>query len=62
MSGTGTDPNTCNNVSVVAPGGTYSARLGNSGVGRQAEKLIYTIPVVDASNSLFIYKFIKSYL
>ena len=57
MSGTGTDPNTCNNVSVVAPGGTYSARLGNSGVGRQAEKLIYTIPVVDASNSLFIYKY-----
>lgn len=57
MSGTGTDPNTCNNVSVVAPGGNFSARLGNSSVGRQAEKLIYTIPVVDASNSLFIYKY-----
>ena len=57
MTGTGTDPNTCNNVTVVAPGGTYSARLGNSSVGRQAEKLTYIIPVVDASNSLFIYKY-----
>ena len=57
MTGTGTDPNTCNNVTVVAPGGTYSARLGNSSVGRQAEKLTYTIPVVDASNALFIYKY-----
>lgn len=57
MSGLGTDPNTCNNVTVVAPGGSYSARLGNSSVGRQAEKLTYTIPVVDASNSLFIYKY-----
>lgn len=57
MSGTGTDPNTCNNVSYVAPGGTYSARLGNAINGRQAEKLTYTIPVVDASNALFIYKY-----
>ena len=57
MTGTGTDPNTCNVVSYVAPGGTYSARLGNATSGRQAEKLTYTIPVVDASNSLFIYKY-----
>jgi gliding motility-associated-like protein len=57
MTGTGTDPNTCNNVTYVAPGGTYSARLGNSNVGREAEKLTYTIPVVDASNALFIYKY-----
>jgi gliding motility-associated-like protein len=57
MTGTATDPNTCNNVPVVAPGGTYSARLGNSNNGRQAEKLTYTIPVVDASNALFIYKY-----
>ena len=57
MSGTATDPNTCNNVPVVAPGGTYSARLGNANNGRQAEKLTYTIPVVDASNALFIYKY-----
>ena len=57
MTGTGTDPNTCNVVSYVAPGGTYSARLGNANNGRQAEKLTYTIPVVDASNALFIYKY-----
>ena len=57
MTGTATDPNTCNNVPVVAPGGTYSARLGNAINGRQAEKLTYTIPVVDASNALFIYKY-----
>ena len=57
MTGTGRDPNTCNVVSYVAPGGTYSARLGNSATGRQAEKLTYTIPIVDASNALFIYKY-----
>lgn len=57
MTGTGTDPNTCNVVSYVAPGGTYSARLGNSSTKREAEKLTYTIPVVDASNALFIYKY-----
>ena len=57
MTGTARDPNTCNTVPVVAPGGTYSARLGNAINGRQAEKLTYTIPVVDASNALFIYKY-----
>jgi gliding motility-associated-like protein len=57
MSGTGTDPYTCNVVSVVAPGGTFSARLGNSNTGRQAEKLSYRIPIVDVSNALFIYKY-----
>ena len=57
MSGTGTDPYTCNTVPIVAPGGRYSARLGNSGNGRQAEKLSYRIPIVDASNALFIYKY-----
>ena len=57
MSGTGTDPYTCNTVPVVAPGGLYSARLGNSSTGRQAEKLSYTIPNVTSSNALFIYKY-----
>lgn len=57
MTGTGTDPFTCNVVPVVAPGGTFSARLGNSSTGRQAEKLSYTIPLVDPSNALFIYKY-----
>lgn len=56
MTGTGTDPNTCGNVTVVAPGGTYSARLGNDSSGRQAEKLLYTT-VVSPSNALFIYKY-----
>ena len=56
MSGTGTDPNTCNKVTVVAPGGLYSARLGNDSIGAEAEKLTYSL-VVDPSNSLFIYKY-----
>src|SRR6478672_2060754 len=56
MSGTGTDPNTCNMVTVVAPGGLYSARLGNDGTGSEAEKLTYSL-TVSPSNSLFIYKY-----
>ncbi|MEC4048522.1 T9SS type B sorting domain-containing protein [Flavobacterium sp. SUN046] len=56
MSGTGTDINTCGNVTVVAPGGLYSARLGNDISGAQAEKLSYTLNVT-ANNSLFIYKY-----
>ncbi len=56
MSGTGTDPNTCNTVTYVAPGGLFSARLGNDNIGAEAEKLTYSL-IVDASNSLFIYKY-----
>lgn len=56
MSGTGTDPNTCNAVTVVAPGGLYSARVGNDQSGSQAETLSYTITVTPSS-SLFIYKY-----
>ncbi len=56
MSGTGTDPNTCGNVTVVAPGGLYSARLGNDNTNAEAEKLTYSLNV-SASNSLFIYKY-----
>lgn len=56
MSGIGTDPNTCNKVTVVAPGGLYSARLGNDRTGAEAEKLTYSL-VVTPSNSLFIYKY-----
>jgi hypothetical protein len=41
MSGTGTDPYTCNTVPVVAPGGLYSARLGNSSTGRHAVFLLH---------------------
>ena len=50
MSGTGTDINTCNVVPVVAPGGTYSARLGNESVGSEAEGLSYTFTVTPQSN------------
>ena len=57
MSGTGKDPNTCNVVSYVAPGGIYSARLGNENYHAEAEKLTYTIPNIDSSNNLFIYKY-----
>ena len=56
MSGTGTDINTCNVVPYVAPGGIYSARLGNDNNGAEAETLSYSI-TVDPSNSLFIYKY-----
>lgn len=56
MSGNETDPNTCGAVTVVAPGGLYSARLGNSNTGTEAEKLTYSLDVT-ASNTLFIYKY-----
>ena len=56
MSGTGTDPNTCNMVHVVSPGGLYSARVGNDSTGGEAETLSYRITVTPTS-SLFIYKY-----
>jgi gliding motility-associated-like protein len=56
MTGPGTDPNTNGAVTVVAPGGTFSARLGNDDVGGEAEQLSYQI-AVDASNALFIYRY-----
>ncbi|MFT3796223.1 T9SS type B sorting domain-containing protein [Flavobacterium sp.] len=56
MSGNGTDPNTCDNVHVVAPGGLYSARVGNAQIGAEAEKLTYSI-TVSPSSALFIYKY-----
>lgn len=56
MTGDGTDPNTCNMLSVVAPGGIYSARLGNQQTGGHTERLSYTITVTPET-SLFIYKY-----
>lgn len=56
MTGTGTDPNTCNVVHVVSPGGLYSARVGNDQVGAEAETLSYRVTVTPSS-SLFIYKY-----
>lgn len=52
MSGNGTDPNTDNVVTMVAPGGSYSARLGNSLNGAQAERLQYSFTVDDNHNGL----------
>lgn len=56
MSGTGTDPRTCNNVTVVAPGGLFSARLGNSNIGAEAEGLSYTFFVTPQS-TLITYQY-----
>lgn len=56
MTGNGTDPNACNDITVVAPGYTYSARLGNPAVGAQAERLSYTY-TVDAQSALFTYQY-----
>lgn len=56
MTGNGTDPNTCGNVPVVAPGSIYSARLGNSSVNNQAERLRYVFNITPQTN-LIIYKY-----
>lgn len=56
MSGPGTDPNTNGAITVVAPGGLYSARLGNDNAGAQAEQLRYQVSV-DSTNALFIYRY-----
>ncbi|MFN0187629.1 MAG: PKD domain-containing protein [Bacteroidia bacterium] len=56
MTGPGTDPNTNGAITVVAPGGQSSARLGNDDVGSEAEQLSYQI-AVDATNALFIYRY-----
>jgi gliding motility-associated-like protein len=56
MSGAGTDPYTFGLLPVVAPGYTFSARLGNDLGGHEAEGLTYPL-TVDPSNALFILKF-----
>jgi gliding motility-associated-like protein len=56
MKGKGVDPNTCGKLSIVAPGGSYSARLGNDNTGKEAETLSYTLDITP-ENSLFIYKY-----
>lgn len=42
VSGPGFDPQSQGLIPLVAPGGQFSARLGNSNVGAQAERLSYT--------------------
>lgn len=56
MKGKGVDANTCDKITVVAPGGMYSARLGNDNIGKEVETLSYTLDVNEA-NALFIYKY-----
>lgn len=56
MTGNGIDPNSCGEIPVVAPGSTYSARLGNSDDGFGAERLRYTFSVTPG-NTLIIYKY-----
>ena len=56
MTGNGTDAFTCNMVPIVAPGGLFSARLGNSNSGNEAESLSYSLTVT-SSSTLFIYRY-----
>lgn len=56
MTGNGLDANTNNKISVVAPGGLYSCRLGNDEVHGCADRLTYTLNV-GTENSLFVYKY-----
>ncbi|MFN5325045.1 MAG: hypothetical protein ACK5C5_09015, partial [Bacteroidota bacterium] len=45
MTGNGFDPFSNGNIPVVAPGGLFSARLGNSNIGAEAEQLSYSFSV-----------------
>jgi gliding motility-associated-like protein len=56
MTGNATDPNACNDITVVAPGYTESARLGNAQVGAQGERLLYTYQVTPQT-ALFTYQY-----
>lgn len=56
MTGNGTDPNACDDITVVAPGYTESARLGNAQVGAEGDRLLYTYNVTPQT-SLFIYRY-----
>jgi len=56
MIGNGIDPFSCGDIPVVAPGSTYSARLGNSDSWYGAERLRYTFNITP-NNTLIIYKY-----
>jgi PKD repeat protein len=56
MSGPGFDPNSNSLIPLVAPGGQFSARLGNDNVGAEAEQLSYSF-LVTSSTALFIYRY-----
>ena len=52
----GFDPMTGYSISMVAPGGNFSCRLGNSKADAEGEKMTYSINVT-LENTLFIYKY-----
>ncbi|MBI2968781.1 MAG: T9SS type A sorting domain-containing protein [Bacteroidetes bacterium] len=54
VSGAGIDP--CGGFSVVAPGGSYSLKLGNNSVGAQADRVTMSFNV-STSNTNFIYQY-----
>ena len=56
MNTPGTDPRTGNLLSVLPPGASVGAKLGNENVGAEAERLRYTL-TVDPQSALFIYKY-----
>ena len=56
VTGPGFDPLSQGLIPLVAPGGQFSARLGNSNVGAQAERLSYTF-LVTPDQALFIYRY-----
>jgi gliding motility-associated-like protein len=50
------DPNTCDGLNPVPAGEEYSLRLGNEGVGAEAEQIRYSVNVTEET-SLFVYKY-----
>lgn len=56
MTGNATDPNACDDITVVAPGYQNSARLGNAQTGAQGERLLYTYQVAEET-ALFTYQY-----
>ncbi len=52
----GTDINTNNALSCVAPGGNFSVRLGNDNTNSEAEQLSYTF-LVTPQTQLFVYRY-----
>jgi len=56
VTGNGFAPFTCSQLPEVPPGYQFSARLGNSNTGAQAERLTYTVDVTEES-TLIVYKY-----
>ncbi|HKR06794.1 MAG TPA: gliding motility-associated C-terminal domain-containing protein [Bacteroidia bacterium] len=57
MSGSATDPLSLGLIPYLpADGGNYTARLGNSNTGAEAEQLLYSLTVTEET-SLFIYRY-----